>query len=211
MNAPDALLGIDIGTSGCKAVLLDANAKVLASVMVDYPLAVPKPGWAEQNPADWWEATCGSVRQVLEQVPGVQVKAIGLSGQMHGMVPLDQARSVIRPAILWNDQRNQHQCERIQEQAGGLAGLLTLTNNKMLPGYTGGKITWLRDEEPANYERLDLVLNPKDYIRLQMTGEEATDVSDASGTGLFDVRTRTWSNDLITKVGIAAKLVTPSL
>jgi xylulokinase len=139
--------------------------------------------------------------------PDVTLAGIGLSGQMHGLVPLDAADRVIRPAILWNDQRTGRQCAWITERAGGLDGLLALTNNPMLLGYTGGKIVWLRDEEPANYERLARFLNPKDYIRLLLTGEHATDVSEGSGTGLFDVMNRRWSTDLLARLDIPLSMV----
>ena len=192
-----ALLGIDVGTSGTKSVLVGEDAKVIASAMAEHPMSVPKPGWAEQEPAHWWQSTCDSVAKVMEKADGIKVKAIGLSGQMHGLVALNANREVIRPAILWNDLRTNKQCDWIIEKAGGINGLLSLTRNNMLPGYTAGKIIWLRDNEPENYDKLELVLNPKDYIRYLMTGEEATDASDGSGTGLFDVQHRKWCEELI--------------
>jgi xylulokinase len=180
------LIGIDVGTSATKILVIDETGAILARHTAGYPLATPRPGWAEQDPADWWRAVCQGVRAVVAGLgAGVTLKGIGLSGQMHGLVPLDEADRVIRPAILWNDQRTGRQCAWITERAGGLDGLLALTNNPMLTGYTGGKIVWLRDEEPANYERLTRFLNPKDHIRLLLTGEHATDVSEGSGTGLW--------------------------
>ena len=134
------VLGIDIGTSGTKTILVDDQGYVAASKTIEYPLETPKPGWTQQNPADWWNAAVGSVKAVLEkaQAPAEDIMAIGLSGQMHGMVALDEHNEVVRPAILWNDQRTGSQCEEITEAAGGLDGLLKLTNNRMLTGYTGG-------------------------------------------------------------------------
>ncbi|MEM3112772.1 MAG: xylulokinase [Candidatus Anstonellales archaeon] len=192
------VIGIDIGTSGCKCILLDERGKVLASVTKDYPLYTPKPGWAEQNPEDWWRATKISIRQILKRLDSIRnIKAIGLSGQMHGLVILDKNSRVIRPAILWNDQRTEKQCQEIQDKVGGINGLLELTNNRMLPGYTGGKILWVRENQPHFYDRIKKILNPKDYIRFRLTGEFATEVSDASGTGLFNVRKRDWSYRLL--------------
>ena len=202
------LIGIDIGTSGCKTLLIDEQGQVVARHLKEYPLSTPKPGWAEQDPEDWWQATVEGLKAVLAEITEPQaIKAIGLSGQMHGLVPLDKEGQVIRPAVLWNDQRTGVQCDEITSKAGGVDGLLALTNNQMLTGYTGGKILWLRDEEPAAYERLATMLNPKDYIRFMLTGERATEVSDASGTGLFDVRRRTWSWRLLDKIGIDRSII----
>ena len=202
------VLGIDIGTSGTKTILVDDQGYVAASKTIEYPLETPKPGWTQQNPADWWNAAVGSVKAVLEkaQVPAEDILAIGLSGQMHGMVALDEHNQVVRPAILWNDQRTGKQCEEITEAAGGLDGLLKLTNNRMLTGYTGGKILWMRENEPENYAKTRVVFNPKDYIRFMLTGEIATEVSDASGTGLFNVRERTWSYELMDKLDLPHSL-----
>ncbi|MCB9942015.1 MAG: xylulokinase [Geminicoccaceae bacterium] len=208
MASPSAkLIGIDVGTSGCKTIVIDAQGRVLARHLVEYPLSTPKPGWAEQDPDLWWRAALDGLRAVVGEIGDrSSILAIGLSGQMHGLVPLDRDDRVIRPAILWNDQRTAAQCRAITEAAGGLDGLLAMTNNQMLIGYTGSKITWLRDEEPAHFERLRCVINPKDHIRLELTGEKATDVSDASGTGLFDVRNRRWSFELIDRIGLDRSL-----
>lgn len=203
-----ALIGVDIGTSATKVLAVDDQGAILARHSQGYPLSTPRPGWAEQDPADWWRAVQLGVRAVVGELdPEITLAAIGLSGQMHGLVPLDAADRVIRPAILWNDQRTGRQCAWITERAGGLDGLLALTNNPMLTGYTGGKIVWLRDEEPAHYERLTRFLNPKDYIRLRLTGEHATDVSEGSGTGLFDVANRRWSEDLLARLDIPLSMV----
>ncbi len=208
MAARQGLIGIDIGTSATKVLVIDETGAILARHTAGYPLSTPRPGWAEQEPADWWRAVREGVRAVTAALgSSVTLKAIGLSGQMHGLVPLDAGDRVIRPAILWNDQRTGRQCAWITERAGGLDGLLALTNNPMLTGYTGGKIVWLRDEEPAHYERLTRFLNPKDYIRLLLTGEHATDVSEGSGTGLFDVMNRRWSDRLLELVDIPRSMV----
>ena len=202
------ILGIDIGTSGTKTILVDDEGRVAAAKTVEYPLETPKPGWTQQNPADWWQAAAESIRAVLEKskVPGDQIAGVGFSGQMHGMVALDEAGEVVRPAILWNDQRTERQCEEITETAGGLPGLLSYTNNRMLTGFTGGKILWMKEEEPENFARTKVILNPKDYVRYKLTGVVATEVSDASGTGLFDVKNRCFSDELIAKLGLARSL-----
>ena len=192
------ILGIDIGTSGCKLLIIDGNGQVVARALEEYPLSTPQPGWSEQDPEHWWQAVKATVKKCVGVFDHVaDIKAIGLSGQMHGLVALDKDRRVLRPAILWNDQRTGPQCQQIHDLAGGIQGLLKLTNNRMLPGYTGGKIIWLRQHEPHRYEKLNFILNPKDYIRYRLTGELATEVSDASGTGLFNVRQRQWSQKLL--------------
>jgi xylulokinase len=203
-----AWIGIDIGTSACKVLALGEAGDVLAVASAPYPLRTPRPGWAEQDPADWWAAADRCVREVLAALDaGVAVEGFGLCGQMHGLTPLDDAGEVIRPAILWNDQRAAPQCAEITDRAGGLDGLLELVQNRMLPGFTAGKILWLREHEPAAFGRMRHLLNPKDYLRLRMTGDHATEVSDASGTGLFDVRGRRWSTALLELLGIAEELL----
>jgi len=202
------LLGIDIGTSGCKSILIDNSGNTAGAVVKEYRLYTPRAGWSEQDPADWWKAVIEGILELFKKtgISGESIKGIGLSGQMHGLVALDKQDRVIRPAILWNDQRTSKQCKKITEKAGGLNGLLELTNNQMLPGYTGGKLVWLKEKEPENYERLAHFLNPKDYIRLLLTGERATEVSDASGTGLFDVKSRTWSKELLSLLDLSPEL-----
>ena len=196
--AKQLLIGIDVGTSGCKSLLIDNQGAVVARASEEYPLSTPQPGWSEQDPDHWWGAVKRTIKRVLEDIHSVtDIKAIGLSGQMHGLVVLDKDSKVIRPCILWNDQRTEKQCQEIYEQVGGVKELLQLTNNRMLPGYTGGKVLWVREEEPLYYEKIRMMLNPKDYIRFCLTGEYATEVSDASGTGLFDVRNRKWSYRLL--------------
>ncbi|MGY2130549.1 xylulokinase [Blastococcus sp. SYSU DS0617] len=194
----DVWIGIDLGTSACKVLALGASGEVLTTATRRYPLNTPRPGWAEQEPNDWWEATDECVREVLGSLGGrFTVQGFGLCGQMHGLTALGAEHEVLRPVILWNDQRAAPQCEEITERAGGLPGLLELVQNRMIPGFTAGKILWLRENEPQTYARMRHVLNPKDYVRLRMTGELVTDVSDASGTGLFDVRARRWSTRLL--------------
>lgn len=204
-----ALLGIDIGTSGCKALLIGIDGAVIAADTASYPLSQPQLGWAEQDPELWVEGARRAVAGALAKAPTLELLCVGLSGQMHGLVSLDAAHQVLRPAILWNDQRNSAECEQITEAAGGLKGLLAATNNRMLVGYTGGKIVWMQQHEPDLFARMTTVLNPKDYLRLRLTGEVATEVSDASGTGLFDVRARQWASDLIENVGIDRALLPP--
>ena len=190
--------GIDIGTSGCKTLIIDDRGRVVARATEEYPLSTPHPGWSEQDPERWWQAVRTTVQRVTHEFEDTgAIKGLGLSGQMHGLVALDSSGHVLRPAILWNDQRTGRQCQEIHQAVGGIAELLKLTNNQMLPGYTGGKILWVRQNEPAIYEKIRFCLNPKDYIRLRLTGEYATEVSDASGTGLFDVRGRMWCRPLL--------------
>ncbi|MEM8951637.1 MAG: xylulokinase [Pseudomonadota bacterium] len=201
-----AFLGVDIGTSSCKALLMAPSGEVIETETVDYPLSTPKQGWSEQNPEDWVKGAAQAIAAVVGR-SGAGVGAIGLSGQMHGMTALDADDAVLRPAILWNDQRNEAECAEITEAAGGLDALLSLTNNRMLPGFTGGKIRWLQKHEPELFERLVTVLNPKDYIRFRLTGERATEVSDASGTGLFDTVNRCWSKELLSRIDLDPSLL----
>ncbi len=202
------VIGIDIGTSGCKTLIIDQEGKIAAKAVEEYPLFTPRPGWSEQNPEDWWQAVKSTLTKTLADFRDrTAIKGIGLSGQMHGLVALDKEGAVLRPAILWNDQRTEKQCREIHDTVGGIEGLLKLTNNQMLPGYTGGKILWVRENEPHIYEKFHALLNPKDYVRYRLTGELATEVSDASGTGLFDVRNRDWSYALLEKLHIPKEWV----
>jgi xylulokinase len=202
------IIGIDIGTSGCKTLIIDHEGTVVRRAVEEYPLFTPRTGWSEQEPAHWWQAVLTTLKKVLDGFPSAgDIEGIGLSGQMHGLVALDTKGSVLRRAILWNDQRTGEQCRKIHALAGGIEGLLKLTNNQMLPGYTGGKILWLRENEPDSYEKTRTILNPKDYIRYRLTGEYATEVSDASGTGLFNVRERRWSSALLELLDISQDLL----
>ena len=202
----NCILGLDIGTSGCKVLALDESGHILATAVEEYPLYTPQPGWSEQNPEDWWQGVVTGIKKVINKIPEQKICAIGLSGQMHGMVALDADHNVVRNAILWNDQRTGKQCEEITELAGGLKSLLSYTNNQMLTGFTGGKILWMKENEPENYKKTEIILNPKDFIRYKLSGEYITEVSDASGTGLFHVKERRWAFDLIEKVGLRASL-----
>jgi xylulokinase len=200
-------IGIDNGTSACKVVAVDGDGRVVADSLHHYPMATPRPGWAEQDPADWWRAADQGVRDVVAAIGDRPVRGFGLCGQMHGLTALDDDGEVLRSAILWNDQRAAPQCDEITERAGGLKGLLGLTQNRMLPGFTGGKLLWLRQHEPETFGRMRHMLNPKDYLRLRMTGEHVTEVSDASGTGLFDVRNRRWSTKLLELLDLPEELL----
>jgi xylulokinase len=188
------LFGIDVGTSATKGVAIDPDGGVLARAEAEYPLQTPRPGWSEQDPEDWWRAT-ETVLATLTDAAG-EPAGIGLSGQMHGLVALDADDEVLRPAILWNDQRTQAECEEI-ERTIGLDKLIALTGNRALAGFTAPKLLWLQHHEPDTYERIARIALPKDYVRLRLTGEHATDVSDASGTLLLDVANRAWSHQVL--------------
>jgi xylulokinase len=197
------LLGIDTSTTATKAILVDERGAVVATAASEYPFATPQPGWTEQEPELFWQGTVSSIRLVLEQagITGAQVAAVGITGQMHGMTMLDSQGQVIRPCILWNDQRTAGQCAAATAQVGA-ERLIALTGNPMLTGFTAPKILWVRDNEPEAYARAAHVLLPKDYVRYRLTGALCSDVSDASGTGLFDVRNRRWSAELLAELGI---------
>ena len=198
-----ALVGLDVGTSAVKAVAISPEGEVLGVAEERYPLSVPRPGWAEQNPEEWWRAAQAALARV-PQGP------IGLSGQMHGLVALDAADRVLRPAILWNDGRTAAECEEI-ESLIGLDRLIALTGNRALAGFSAPKLLWLRRHEPETYSRIRRVLLPKDYIHLRLTGEHATDVSDASGTLLFDVGARRWSEEVCAALEIPREWLPPAL
>jgi xylulokinase len=187
-----ALVGLDVGTSAVKALAVGEDGAVLRRCEVEYPLLTPRPGWAEQDPADWWRAT----QQALEALGVDEIAGLGLSGQMHGLVALDSADRVIRPAILWNDGRTAAECAEIEEKVG-LDELIRRTGNRALTGFTAPKLLWLRRNEPESDGRIARIMLPKDYIRLQLCGEHATDVADASGTLLLDVARRRWSDAVL--------------
>ncbi|MDR3235083.1 MAG: xylulokinase [Planctomycetaceae bacterium] len=202
-------LGIDIGTSGTKTLAINAGGKILASGTQEYPCYAPKPLWSEQDPDDWWNAVIKTVRSVIKKakLKPADVKAIGLSGQMHGSVFLDKNGKVIRKAILWNDQRTVAECREIETAAGGRENLIKLVANPALTGFTAPKILWLRNHEPKHYDKLRKVLLPKDEIRRRLTGEYATEVSDASGMLLLDVAKRTWSKELLSALKLDKDLL----
>jgi xylulokinase len=193
------LAGLDIGTSSVKGLLVSADGgAVVARAEVAHPLSTPRPGWAEQDPEDWW----AGAQAVLAQLAGAgEIAGIGLTGQMHGLVALDAADRVLRPAILWNDGRTGAECAEI-EQRIGLDALIAQTGNRALPGFTAPKLLWLERHEPQAHARIRHVLLPKDYVRLRLCGEHATDVADASGTLLFDVAARRWSDSVVAALGV---------
>ena len=196
------LLGIDIGTSGTKAIAVDESGKLVASASADYELLTPLPLWAEQRPRDWWAATCQVCREIVAQVGSENISSIGLSGQMHGLVMLDQNGQVLRDAILWCDQRTQAQCDQITSRVGRET-LVNETANPVLTGFTAPKILWVRQHEPEIAARAAMHLLPKDYVRFELTGEYATEVSDASGTSLLNVAERKWSEKVCSALDIA--------
>ncbi len=204
----NCLLGIDVGTTSTRALVIDETGALLGSHAIEYPLLTPQPNWAEQDPEHWWRATMGTVPEAIAAagVAASQIKGIGLSGQMHGSVFLDADDQVIRPALLWCDQRTGKQCESITETVGA-ADVIAETCNPVLTGFTAPKIIWLRDEEPANFERVRKVLLPKDYVRLRLTGEYATEVSDASGTSLLNVPERRWSEIMMDRLELPMDLL----
>ena len=202
------LLGVDIGTTGAKAVLIDATGAVVASATTEYPMFTPRPLWAEQDPEDWWRATVASIRSVLQQsgVSPQRVAGVALAGQMHGLVLLDAHGAVLRPCIMWNDQRTAAQCEDLTDLVGAQR-VLELTGNPILPGFTAPKIAWVREHEPEVFARATKFLLPKDYVRYRLTGTMCFDVSDASGTSLFDVGRRQWSSEMLAALEIPASFV----
>lgn len=202
------LIGVDIGTSATKTVLFDEACQVVASASQEYPLYQPENGWAEQRPEDWRDAALATLKAVMEKsgVSGDSVKGIGLSGQMHGLVMLDEAGAVIRPSIIWCDQRTGKECEEITDRVGR-EKLIEITANPALTGFTASKILWVRNHEPENYAKCKHILLPKDYIRYILTGELATEVSDASGMQLLDIPNRCWSDYVLEKLDIDKSLL----
>ncbi len=197
-------LGIDIGTGGSRALLVDESGAVRASATAPHEdVLMARPLWAEQRPENWWDAAATAIRAVLSQagVSGAAVRGIGLSGQMHGLVLLDGAGAVIRPSLIWCDQRSQAQVDAVN-QTVGREDVLRYIANPVLTGFTLPKLLWVRDHEPHNFERARRMLLPKDYVRYRLTGEFATEVSDASGTAVFDVVHRRWSFELMDRLGL---------
>lgn len=193
-------LGIDIGTSGCKALLLDRTGVVRGVATSEYPLSTPRPLWSEQDPRDWWRGACIAIRDAMAQAaphasPG-DIACVGLTGQMHGLVLLDAKGEVLRPAMLWNDQRTSAECEEIHQHVGR-ERVIAITGKPALPSFTAPKILWVKKHEPEVFERAAHMLLPKDYVRYRMTGTFAIDVADGSGTGLLDVTKRAWSGEMI--------------
>lgn len=204
------LLGIDIGTSGTKTVLFDSEGNTISSDTEEYELYQPQLGWAEQKPEDWWQATVKSIQAVIRKsgVNNECIKGIGLSGQMHGLVLLDKDNKVLRPSIIWADQRTSKECEEITKIIGR-ERLIEITANPALTGFTASKIMWVKNNEPENYIKAHKILLPKDYIRFMLTGEFATEVSDASGMQLLNIRERNWSSEVLEKLEIDKELLAP--
>ena len=190
------LIGIDVGTSSTKAILIEQDGRVVKTVAPEYEFQTPKPLWAESDPADWWAATIDAIKALLEDIDASQVAGLGLTGQMHGLVCLDKAGEVLRPCIMWNDQRTAAQCLEMTTRIGE-DDVISITGNPILPGFTAPKIRWVEENEPEVFERIDKVLLPKDYIRYKLSGEFFTDVSDASGTSLLDVQQRRWARYIL--------------
>lgn len=208
-----ALLGLDVGTTGTRALVVADDGVLLAEATAPHaPFASPQMGWAEQDPDDWWRASCeASAAAIAGAGPaGAAIQAVGLSGQMHGAVLLDGHNRVVRPALLWCDQRTSDQCDRLTTRLGR-DRLLRLTLNPALTGFTLPKLLWVREHEPAAWARVRRVLLPKDYVRFRLTGEHATDVTDASGTLLFDVAKRAWSADMLAAAELPTAIVPPVL
>lgn len=203
---PKFFLGIDVGTTGTKTILVNARGKVIASATENYPLLTPKPGWTEQNPEDWWTATRKSIATVLKtsKIKPKEVGGIGFSGQMHGSVFLDKNRNVVRPCLLWNDGRTAEVCEEITHRIGEKM-LHQWVANPVLTGFTLPKVVWLQHKEPARFKRVRHILLPKDYVRMRLTGEALTEISDAAGTLMYDVRESCWSRPLLEALSIPSE------
>jgi xylulokinase len=198
----DYVLGIDVGTGGTRAVLVDRNGAIASSATCEHVhFASPHTGWAEQDPQDWWNATGSAIREALAKVPLANVAGIGLAGQMHGAVLLDERNEVLRPSLIWCDQRTQAQCAWLNDKIGEQR-IIELTCNPALTNFTLTKLLWVRDNEPHVWKRFRRVLLPKDYVRLRMTGEHAMDVAEASGTLMLDVAHRRWSEEMMSAAGL---------
>ncbi|MEI8332449.1 MAG: xylulokinase [Chloroflexota bacterium] len=197
------VLGIDVSTTATKAVLIDEEGAVRGIGVSEYPFDVPRPLWSEQDPGLWWAGATAAIRSVLAStgVAGVDIEAVGLTGQMHGAVLLDEAGGVLRPAILWNDQRTGPECDAIRRSVGP-ERLIAITGNDALTGFTAPKLVWVREHEPDAWRRVAHVLLPKDYVRLRLTGEYAIDKADGAGTLLFDLAARDWSAEILSALGI---------
>ena len=203
------LIGIDVGTGGSRAVLIDAFGKIVAAATVEHePFVSPQTGWAEQDPRDWWRASAAAIRSAIHQanIPAEDIKGVGLSGQMHGSVLLDESDQVLRPALIWCDQRSADQCRKLTDNVGA-ARLIELTSNPALTGFTLPKLLWVRDNEPETWARVRSVLLPKDYVRFRLTGDKATDVADGSGTLLLNVAARRWSSEMLAATEISESLL----
>ncbi len=204
-------IGLDVSTSATKAFILDENGRVLGSKAAPHPVSTPRPLWSEQDPEDWYSATCEAIRAVLGEsgvAPG-DVVSVGLSGQMHGLVLLGRSGEVLRPCILWNDQRASEQCDVIRSRLG-LERLVRITGNDAFPGFTAPKLLWVREHEPDIYEQIHQVLLPKDYVRYRLTGSYATDRAGAGGTLLLDLGARDWSPEMLEALEIPGNWLPPT-
>lgn len=201
-------IGIDLGTSSVKLLALNQEGDIIGDITKEYPVYYPKTNWAEQNPEDWWEQTENGFKELIDKfnLPKDQIKSIGLSGQMHGLVALDQKGNVLLPAILWNDQRTGKECIEI-ENYFGQSKLTELVANKALTGFTAPKILWLKNNHKELFDKVEHILLPKDYIRYKLTGDYATDVSDASGMLLLDIKSRDWSKEMIDFLDIKKEML----
>ena len=194
-------LGLDIGTSGAKAIVCDGDGHIVAMALAEYPISSPQPLWSEQNPSDWWQGAQQAIRDVVSAVDASQIMGIGLTGQMHGSVFLDADNQVIRPALLWNDQRTAAECAEINQRVGAQR-LIEIAGNPALTGFQAPKILWVRNHEPANFARIAHILLPKDYIRLLLSGVYATDAADTAGTLLIDLTSRDYSDEILAALEI---------
>ena len=212
MSTKSYFLGVDTSTTSSKALLIDEAGAVVAVASSPHTLQTPQPLWSEQDPQEWWQAVCVSIHSVLKKagVKAETVAAIGLTGQMHGLVLLDDAGEVLRPAILWNDQRTQAQCDEIHSRIGR-EKFIQITGNVALTGFTAPKILWVKENEPEIYAKAAHVLLPKDFVRYKLTGDFAMDKADGSGTVLFDLKERDWSGEVLSALGIPRSWMPPAL
>ena len=205
------LIGLDIGTSAVKGLLIDKKGKLEGEASSPYSVSNPKAGWSEQDPENWWQATLEVLKELQSIVSNKSgdLAGISFSGQMHSSVFLDKDNNVIRPAILWSDTRTSAECQEIEDSVGGRDKLVEMTGNKALEGFTAPKVLWLKNNEPENYGKVESLLLPKDYIRFRLTGKKAMDLSDAAGTLMLDVKNKCWHKGLLEKLGIDEKLLPP--
>ena len=205
------LIGLDIGTSAAKGILITEDGDIVGHADSSYPVSNPRAGWSEQDPEDWWRETVEVLRELKEQADSSAAELAGLSfsGQMHSSVFLDAEDEVIRPAILWSDTRTDQECQEIEKRVGGRKSLVEMTGNRALEGFTAPKVLWLKNNEPDNYKKVKSLLLPKDYIRYRLTGEKAMDLSDAAGTLLFDVENRDWNDGLLELLEIDRSMLPP--
>ena len=194
-------IGVDLGTSSVKLLLMDDDGNIVNTVTKEYPISFPKPGWSEQNPTDWYEKTVEGIKELISNIDSSKVAGISFGGQMHGLVILDENDNVIRPAILWNDGRTTKECDFLNNEYGK-DKLTNNTANIAFAGFTAPKILWLKENEPDNFKKISKIMLPKDYLAYRLSGEFCTDVSDASGMLLFDVKNRCWSEEMLELVGI---------